>query len=83
MLLANPVTNKNCGHHYSRDAIQNLIQNAKRGQTCNCPITGCSAKVTLRTLEENKELEVLVEKELLKQQDEEDDEDDDEDIIDI
>jgi len=81
-ILVNPVTNKNCGHHYSKDAIQNLIRGNKRAQSCNCPVSGCSAKVSLKTLEDNKDLEVLVQRHLLKRQNEEEEEED-EDIIDV
>jgi len=79
--LEQAVTNKSCGHHYSKEAIREYINMSKKG--VSCPATGCSAKVTLRSLEDDEEIRLLVKRELLKQNNADQDDEDDEDIIDV
>jgi len=80
-MLENPVTNKSCGHHYSKDAILEMMRKSKKG--AQCPVSGCSAKVTVRSLEDDKDVELLVQRELLKHQKKNSELEDDEDIIDV
>jgi len=83
-ILENPVTNKPCNHHYSKDAIMEMIRHASTGRAkqVNCPVTGCSAKVTAKSIEDNKDLELMIQREQLQAKKNSDEEDDD-DVVDI
>jgi SUMO ligase MMS21 Smc5/6 complex component len=52
-LLEKPVRNENCVHVYSYDAIKELVRQGQGGR-CNCPVTGCNAIVTMKTVREDK-----------------------------
>jgi rRNA maturation protein Nop10 len=79
-LLQQPVTNKSCGHHYSKAPILEMLKSQKKGGL-TCPVTGCSAKVNQKSLEDDKDLELLIQREIEKQQNADSEEDDD--VIDI
>ena len=52
--MENPVKNNNCGHNYSRSAIETHIRNNKnRVQGTRCPVAGCVHKVTSFSLEDD------------------------------
>lgn len=51
-LLENPVRNDKCPHVYSFDAIKELVRQG-RGH-CKCPVSGCSAVVTMKGVREDK-----------------------------
>ena len=51
-LLEKPVRNTTCPHVYSLEAIKQLI-NHGRG-SCECPVPGCGARVTLNSIREDK-----------------------------
>lgn len=74
-------SSKSCGHHYSKASILELLKNKKNNAQLSCPVTGCTAKVTQKSLEEDKDVELLVQRELAKQNNAESDEEDD--VIDI
>ena len=54
-LLVDPLKNTICGHSYSSEAIKHHINTAPRNKKDLCPVAGCSAKVNLRSLEEDVE----------------------------
>jgi hypothetical protein len=81
-MLQSPVTNKSCGHHYSKAAITEMLKSKKGNQALTCPVTGCSAKVTQKSLEDDRDLDLLIQREMLKQNNANSDEEDD-DVIDI
>ena len=58
-LLENPVRNNNCPHVYSLDAIKELVRQG-HGQ-CKCPVAGCMADVTLKSVREDKAMARRVE----------------------
>lgn len=51
-LLEKPVRNTNCPHVYSLDAIRELVRHG-HGR-CNCPVAGCTAKVSMDSVREDK-----------------------------
>jgi SUMO ligase MMS21 Smc5/6 complex component len=62
VLLKNPVCNKVCKHHYSKDAILDYIatKTRNRGQV-SCPVAGCSNRaVTAAQLEDDAEISLHV-----------------------
>jgi len=65
LIFENPVINKGCGHSYSKDAILNLLRQNKN-KPMACPVTGCSSKITAKSLERDLDMEANVEKEKLK-----------------
>jgi SUMO ligase MMS21 Smc5/6 complex component len=58
-LLEKPVRNENCVHIYSYDAIKELVRQG--GGRCRCPVTGCSAVVSMKTVREDKAMARRVE----------------------
>jgi len=82
-LLQSPVTNKSCGHHYSKSSIMELLKSQRKNAILTCPVTGCSAKVTTKSLEDDKDVELLVQREIAKQQNNPDSDEEDDDVIDI
>jgi len=81
-LLEHPVTNKSCGHHYSKTPILEMLKLTKNKAGLTCPVTGCSAKVNAKSLEDDKDLELLIQREIEKQRNAES-EDEDEDVVEI
>ena len=75
-LLEKPVRNENCVHVYSHDAIKELIRHGQGGR-CKCPVAGCSAIVSMKTLREDKAMarRVQLEKNRLEERMEEEPED--------
>jgi E3 SUMO-protein ligase NSE2 len=74
-LLEKPVRNDNCVHVYSLNAIKELVRQG-RGH-CKCPVAGCSAEVTMKSVKEDKAMarRVMLEKNRLEERmDEERDE---------
>jgi hypothetical protein len=62
-----PVRNKVCGHVYSKQHILHHIQSNKRN--CKCPQVGClNQNVTAAQLEDDKAIERLVKRELIRQE---------------
>jgi len=61
--LEDPVKNRNCGHFYSRAAIEEHIKASSRttaNRQAKCPVAGCSAKLSARALEPAPEMARLV-----------------------
>lgn len=54
--LQTPMKNRNCGHHYSKSAIEEVLKSNRKAVT-SCPVAGCSAKVTLSSIEEDLDME--------------------------
>ncbi|GMK57398.1 hypothetical protein CspeluHIS016_0402320 [Cutaneotrichosporon spelunceum] len=54
----NAVTSKACGHSYSKDAIMEIITNARKGnRPARCPFSGCNATITEQLLQESPDLQ--------------------------
>ena len=52
--MEEPVKNVNCGHSYSRAAIEAHIRNNRnRVQGTHCPVAGCAHNVSRDTLEDD------------------------------
>lgn len=65
-LMENPVRSKTCKHSYSREGILAMIGNRR---ACQCPIAGCSnGNLSKSDLEEDKQMERLIKREKLRQQ---------------
>lgn len=64
-LMENPVKNKVCGHVYSRDGIENYIQQRRRSRlSCPCPVPGCgNGNLTPDQLETDLRTEQMVKRE--------------------
>ena len=61
VLMEEPVTNKPCGHSYSKKAILSHIRHySRRHRHAKCPIGGCEQTVAEGNLEANKELEIAI-----------------------
>jgi len=60
--------NRNCGHHYSKLAIEELLKNNRK---ISCPVAGCSAKVMPNSIEEDPDMERQIVRFLKKNQDKE------------
>jgi len=74
--LEQPMKNRNCGHHYSKEAIEELLKKNKKNVT-SCPVAGCSAKVIANSIEEDPDMErqvVRFQKKNKEKSDEEEDE---------
>ncbi|KAK8858496.1 hypothetical protein IAR55_002723 [Kwoniella newhampshirensis] len=62
MLFKDVVSSTKCHHNYSRAAITNLIENAKKARrsttaSAKCPVTGCSAQLQVTDLKPNPALQ--------------------------
>jgi len=66
-LFQEPMLNRNCGHHYSKEAILQYLSNS-RGRGKDCPVAGCNAKVTVQSLEKDEDLERKVKRHKQEQQ---------------
>ncbi|BEI94176.1 uncharacterized protein CcaverHIS019_0606350 [Cutaneotrichosporon cavernicola] len=54
----NAVTSKTCQHSYSKDAIMEIITNARKSnRAARCPFSGCNATITAQLLQDNPELQ--------------------------
>jgi len=74
--LEQPMKNRNCGHHYSKEAIEELLKKNKKNVT-SCPVAGCSAKVIINSIEEDPDMErqvIRFQKKNKEKSDEEEDE---------
>lgn len=79
MLFEDPVTNKVCGHTYSRAGLMQMVQNRKK----NCPVPGCANnRCSLEQVEDDEEMKMKVrtyktrQQAVKRQRDLEDDDDD-------
>lgn len=45
-----PVKNQECGHSYSKAAIEQLINSSRSRSSIACPVSGCQRRVILKTL---------------------------------
>ena len=64
--LEDPVTNRSCGHSYSKQAVADHVRHSHRGQSVRCPLSGCSSNLVLNNLVPNKSLQRRVERHLRK-----------------
>lgn len=57
--LENPMRNQNCGHVYSKEAIFQYLRSRKHSRhgDISCPVAGCRAIVSQRTLDLDSDLE--------------------------
>jgi len=76
--LQKPMKNRNCGHHYSREAIEQLIRSRKGA--AGCPVAGCSAKVTSDTIEDDPDMERQIQRYLKKNPEKESSDNESEDL---
>eukprot|EP01127_Copromyxa_protea_P019214 TRINITY_DN6178_c0_g1_i2.p1 TRINITY_DN6178_c0_g1~~TRINITY_DN6178_c0_g1_i2.p1 ORF type:complete len:197 (-),score=36.36 TRINITY_DN6178_c0_g1_i2:129-719(-) len=88
--LVDPIKNRNCGHVYSQAAIQGvlatggkIIARGSKIKAVNCPVAGCSAKVTTESLEKDREIEREIKRLKLKKTQQTQEDSDDEDVEDL
>eukprot|EP00457_Paulinella_chromatophora_P013402 gb/GEZN01013698.1/.p1 GENE.gb/GEZN01013698.1/~~gb/GEZN01013698.1/.p1 ORF type:complete len:266 (+),score=71.56 gb/GEZN01013698.1/:67-864(+) len=59
-----PMKNKQCGHSYSKEAVEALVQTQNRDQSMNtpidCAVAGCSKKIVLKELVKDTAIEKLM-----------------------
>lgn len=73
-----------CKHSYSKDAIMEIITNARNGgRVARCPFSGCNATITAQLLQENPDLQRKSDKHAQRERQRAEDAEEEEDYVEL